>query len=267
MTILSIGNNWLKVVNLGRFALSLYNKFTGAGCRVFIDPEKLSQWPMIKSWLLKLEPKKDQDTEALFSEIKEAGHSICSYRSIQVHSRFLTKSPSGKIGLCPICQEYYPLNHGPVCRGCLGDEPYTSSIRMSKAPYQKPSIKAVSLDQAVGKKALHDMTRIVPGQSKRAEILAGQTISDGDLCRLQLMGESRVYVQDTDQVEGFVHENEAALAFAEYMAGPGISFSSQPREGKINFFPEQDGLLVVNSSLLSVKPVMLCYTLGITEHT
>jgi len=41
LTPCTVGNGWLKVMNLGRFALSLYDKYTGRGVRVFLDPEKL----------------------------------------------------------------------------------------------------------------------------------------------------------------------------------------------------------------------------------
>jgi len=41
LTPCTVGNGWLKIVNLGRFALSLYEKYRGNGVRVFLDPVKL----------------------------------------------------------------------------------------------------------------------------------------------------------------------------------------------------------------------------------
>ena len=38
LTPCTIGNGWLKVVNVGRFALTLYDKYQGEGVRVFLDP-------------------------------------------------------------------------------------------------------------------------------------------------------------------------------------------------------------------------------------
>jgi len=100
----------------------------------------------------------------------------------------------------------------------------------------------VPVDQAVGGKALHDMTRIVPGESKGVEFRAGQTLTGGDVCRLQHMGRQHVYLEQ-DAPGGFVHENEAALAFAALMAGDNVLFDDAPREGKINFRAAVTGVL------------------------
>lgn len=83
LTPCSIGNGWLRILDTGRFSLAFYDKVTGKGVRVFIDPAKLDAWPQIKSWFLKLTPKKEQDTARLMKEIEEAGSDICSVESIQ----------------------------------------------------------------------------------------------------------------------------------------------------------------------------------------
>lgn len=264
LTVLSTGNGWMKVVNLGRYALALYDKHTGEGWRVWLDAEKMEQWPHIKSWLLKEKPKHEQDTPALFAEIEQAGHSICSERAIRMHPRFLGKHSMGAIGACPVCREYYPVRDGAVCRGCLGDEPYRHSTRFAQPLEECPPIEAVPVEEAVGKTALHDMTRVVPGESKGAEFTAGQALTGGDLCRLQQMGRMNVYVQEhADLGDEWVHENDAVLAFAERIAGPGIGYDTPPKEGKIDFYPEQDGLLVVETALLTAfncVPDVTCAT-------
>jgi formylmethanofuran dehydrogenase subunit E len=122
----------------------------------------------------------------------------------------------------------------------------------------------VPVAEAVGRKALHDMTRIEPGTSKGAEFLAGQTITAGDVCRLQQMGRNTVYVQDENLPEGeFVHENDAALSFAARMAGEGIRCSGTPREGKIDFHAARSGLLLVDLDALerfNLTPNVMCAT-------
>ena len=62
LTPCSVGNGWLRVLHFGRYALSLYDKYTGEGWRIFMDPEKLEAWPEIKTWFFKLKPKKEQDS-------------------------------------------------------------------------------------------------------------------------------------------------------------------------------------------------------------
>ena len=76
LTLCSIGNGWMKIVNLGRYAVSLFDKYTGVGVRVSVDLDKLKDWPQIEGWFLKLVPKKDQDTEELFREIEAAGEFV-----------------------------------------------------------------------------------------------------------------------------------------------------------------------------------------------
>ncbi|HCO12356.1 MAG TPA: trehalose-binding protein, partial [Desulfonauticus sp.] len=41
LTLCTIGNGWLKIFNLGRYALTLYDKYEGTGVRVYVDSEKL----------------------------------------------------------------------------------------------------------------------------------------------------------------------------------------------------------------------------------
>lgn len=68
LTLCSVGNNWMKIINLGKYALSMYDKHTGEGVRVFVDAKKLEKWPEIRAWFLKLKAKTEQDTEQLFKD-------------------------------------------------------------------------------------------------------------------------------------------------------------------------------------------------------
>ncbi len=130
LTPCSIGNGWLKIIDTGRFALAFYDKATGKGIRVFIDPEKLGVWPEIRNWFLKLTPKKEQDTARLMKEIEEAGSDICSVESIEVSLDLVKKEKGGPIALCPSCGEPYPSGRGAVCPACRGGVlPYGSGRR------------------------------------------------------------------------------------------------------------------------------------------
>ena len=262
LTLCSTGNNWMKIVNLGRYAVSLFDKFTGEGVRVSVDLDRLQDWPQIRGWFLKLVPKKEQDTEELFREIESAGDSILRLEKITIHPRLLGHSHMTRIEACPICREAYPTSDGAICRGCQGEAPYVETGPAKTCEYAAPT--RVPVAEAVGRKALHDMTRIVAGESKEAEFIAGQTITAGDVCRLQQMGRNTVYVQDETLPEGaWVHENDAALAFAKRMAGPGISFSDAPREGKIDFHSSTGGLLQVDLDALerfNLVPHVMCAT-------
>ena len=118
LTPCTIGNGWLTIVNMGRFALTLYDKRTGVGVRVFVDPTRLETWPEIKAWFLKLTAKGEQDEKRLQEEIREAEDAIMSVTRVKVAKRILEKPRRGGFTICPRCGEAYPAADGPVCLGC-----------------------------------------------------------------------------------------------------------------------------------------------------
>jgi formylmethanofuran dehydrogenase subunit E len=127
LTACTVGNGWLKVLNLGRFALTLYDKFEGNGIRVFVDSEKIRAWPEINDWYYKRKKKAEQDLERLLEEIKAAGAEICGFESVQVNGRLLMKEERGGMATCPQCGEGYPLRDGAFCRACQGETPYSKT--------------------------------------------------------------------------------------------------------------------------------------------
>lgn len=268
LSLCSMGNNWVKVRDIGRYAVTLYDKYTGKGVRVSVDMKKLEAFPEFYSWLMKKKPKKDQDEAELLREIEEAGDSICRVEDVTVDGSLLGHAPSGAVGICPVCGEGYPLKDGPICRGCQGERYYTGHTSASGTPSssQAPGIRIVSAEEAVGKVLAHDMTRIVPGEFKGSAFTAGQTVSPGDLCRLQQIGRFDVAVLDeetpTSPDSGApAHENEAAECFARRMAGPGVRYSLPPREGKIDFVADCSGLLSVDVKKLerfNLVPDVMC---------
>ncbi len=129
LTLCSAGNNWMKVHNLGRYAVSLFDKHTGEGVRVSVDPARLDAFPEIRGWFLKEKPKKEQDEARLLYEIESAGDAICKVEPVTMKRRFLGHSHMSVIGVCPQCGEAYPREDGPICRGCQGEAPYVTARR------------------------------------------------------------------------------------------------------------------------------------------
>jgi formylmethanofuran dehydrogenase subunit E len=131
LTPCTVGNNRLKIINLGRYALSLFDKYSGDGVRVYLDPKKIQVWDEIETWLLKLKPKKEQDAERLREQIRRAGRDIYTFHQVKIKAEYVKKHSKGPIGICSICGEAYPLMNGAVCLGCQGESPYentTSSV-------------------------------------------------------------------------------------------------------------------------------------------
>jgi len=123
LTPCTTGNGWLTVINVGRFALTLYDKETGEGVRVFIDPARIEAWPELKAWFFKLKTKKEQDVNRLLDEAKRAGGNICGVERVRVaESIRLRQRHRGEFAVCPVCREAYPLADGGSCLACQGRE-------------------------------------------------------------------------------------------------------------------------------------------------
>lgn len=123
-------------------------------------------------------------------------------------------------------------------------------------------LKKIDLKDAVGTQLAHDITEIRPGQFKGAAFRKGHTVCDADLCRLQKLGKNHLYVIDLAGDE--IHENQAAAILAESLAGEGVRWENDPKEGKIGLTAAIDGLLRVDTASLAafnmVEEVM-CATL------
>jgi len=127
-------------------------------------------------------------------------------------------------------------------------------------------LKKIELKDAVGTKLAHDMTEIRPGEFKGAAFHKGHTVCNEDLCRLQKMGKNHLYVIDLDEDE--LHEDQAAAILADALAGDGIVWKDEPREGKIKLLAEKDGLFAVDTAALAAFNMVdevMCATLH--NHT
>ncbi len=266
LTPCTVGNGWLRIFNLGLYAVSLFDKFTGKGVRVAVETDLLEPYPVIREWLFKLKPKKEQDSTRLRQEIRIAGASICSVKDIALRSEFMGGRGKGAIAACPSCGQAYPVRDGSICRSCKGESPYAGWIGghdRRELDFNGPKLRLVTAEEAAGHKALHDMTCIEPGQSKDAAFARGQRLDVGDVCRLQRMGRFDVYVEDGTQDEFWVHEDDAARVMALALAGDGVDCSGDPREGKITMVAGKSGLLTVNEQALeefNAIPGVMCAT-------
>lgn len=126
LTLCTVGNGWLKVLDLGRFALALFEKSKGRGIRVSIDAHELKSRPALHTWMFKLKPKHEQDTPSLVDELRSVGSRILKIETIQVARQHLGKVSKGTIATCSGCAEAYPLVQGDLCRACQGGTPYLS---------------------------------------------------------------------------------------------------------------------------------------------
>jgi len=110
-------------------------------------------------------------------------------------------------------------------------------------------LKTIPVDQAVGMTIAHDMTEIIPGKSKGPAFKKGHQVSARDICHLMRMGKNNLYVLDLDDTQ--VHEDDAVFELAAALAGPGVEFSAQPHEGKLELRAAYPGLFKVDAEALT----------------
>ena len=110
------------------------------------------------------------------------------------------------------------------------------------------AFKTIPVDQAVGTSLAHDMTEIIPGKSKGPAFKKGHKVKSEDICRLMRMGKNKLYILDLK--ENQVHEDDAVLELASALSGPGVIFSSTPKEGKLELKAAYPGLFKVNFEAL-----------------
>jgi formylmethanofuran dehydrogenase subunit E len=124
LTPCTIGNGWMRIINLGRYAVNLYDKYKGDGVRVSLNTQKLHDWDELEAWFLKLTSKKEQNSELVEAQIWQAGRSIYSLEAINIKQSYLTRHSKGAIGICQSCGEAFPKKDGEICLGCQGGSPF-----------------------------------------------------------------------------------------------------------------------------------------------
>ncbi len=123
-------------------------------------------------------------------------------------------------------------------------------------------LKKINVKDAVGTNLAHDITEIRPGEFKGAAFQKGHTVCDEDICHLQKLGKNHLFLIDLEDDE--IHENEAAAILARGLAGEGVIWKNEPREGKISLRADRDGLLTVDSAALAAFNMVdevMCATL------
>ena len=104
-------------------------------------------------------------------------------------------------------------------------------------------MKKIKTEDAVGEVLLHDITRIIPGKVKDAVFRKGHIIREEDIEMLLSVGKEQIFVWE--EMEGYVHENDAAERLKNIIAGENLEFTDV-KEGKINLVAKKDGMLKID---------------------
>jgi formylmethanofuran dehydrogenase subunit E len=124
----------MKILDWDKFALSLYNKKSLQGYRVWVDLERLFAFPNIYNWYMRLVDKKDLPLALLIQDILTAGRRMLNSAPVQI-TRYYEKNKKGEIRICPVCREAYPVKQGAQCLACQGGGYYEFELfpRMKEA--------------------------------------------------------------------------------------------------------------------------------------
>ena len=120
----------------------------------------------------------------------------------------------------------------------------------------------IRVEDAVGTRLAHDITEVRPGQFKGASFHKGHQVRQQDIEHLRRLGKRHLYVLSLD--EDNIHEDEAVIQMAAALAGPGVSYGSIPREGKLSLIAAHAGMLKLNSEALvdfNLSPDVMCASL------
>lgn len=133
----TIGNGWLKVLDLDKFALTLYDRHTSRGHRIWLDLDKTPAFPVIHRWFMGLVPKKDLSNDLLIRDIIKAGHQIISISEVAV-TKYGNREKKGEVRICQNCHEAYSAVQGKdLCLSCQGKGYYdtmTPSLSETTSP-------------------------------------------------------------------------------------------------------------------------------------
>lgn len=121
MAHITTGNNRLKVLPIGKFAITLNGpseSTTSDAIRVYVDQNKLKMYPTLNIWYAN-SPAFDKKTmkQMLFDEIFQAGRKILSYERVRVP---VHKKKKWRSVTCPDCGEPVPdyFLEGGHCGTC-----------------------------------------------------------------------------------------------------------------------------------------------------
>ena len=118
LTKCSIGNGWMKILDWGKLAVSLYDAKTLRGARVRVDLEKLALYPLVKAWAMKEKAKGENPLDPLVEEMILAKRDILTCKAILIGHIPDQLAPYGQPRICSACGEAFRFGSGDICQAC-----------------------------------------------------------------------------------------------------------------------------------------------------
>jgi formylmethanofuran dehydrogenase subunit E len=118
LTKCSVGNGWLRILDWGKLALTLYDKDSLEGARVHLDALRLGPYPRVRAWAMKEKPKAENPMEPLIDEMVRAGRQVLTFEKVILESVPELSPPYGQPKICVQCGEAFRSGAGETCHGC-----------------------------------------------------------------------------------------------------------------------------------------------------
>ncbi len=123
----------------------------------------------------------------------------------------------------------------------------------------------VRVQDAIGLRLGHDLTRIIPGEFKGQAFRRGHVITAEDIPLLLDIGKEHIYILDIPA--GWLHEEDAALRMAQAVIGDNVEYT-EPREGKVTIKSTIRGLAKLHEPFIhAVNAIEHVVFSTITTHT
>ncbi|MEW6378892.1 MAG: formylmethanofuran dehydrogenase subunit E family protein [bacterium] len=119
MTSCTLGNGWLKVYDWGIFAITLYDKKSKKGVRVYLDVKKLPKESITYKWFFR-EVDKDSHEE-VNKELLVFKKEIFSHEYVQVE---IKKKERARVSLCARCGYPFLSEGSNECISCREGSTY-----------------------------------------------------------------------------------------------------------------------------------------------
>ncbi len=122
----TIGNGRLKILDHGKFAMTIYDRSSSIGSRIWLDLSKTESYPLIYRWFMASAFQRRQSDEQVVRDIITSGHTLLSFRSVKV-TRGKNRKKNKGIFVCVKCREPYCTAQGDLCISCQGKGYYQPS--------------------------------------------------------------------------------------------------------------------------------------------
>lgn len=127
LTPCTVGNGRLITLDWNKMALSLFDRRRMVGYRVWLDLKKTRSKPTLYAWQMRLALSPPISSDQVISDILEAGRAVLSCRPVPI-TRTFASPREDTMGVCPQCDEAYPVRQGNRCRACQGESYYELCI-------------------------------------------------------------------------------------------------------------------------------------------